>query len=496
MVLRSIRATLLSWYALILVGTVGLFGTVVYYSLRRNVLEEINDRIRDQAVAIAVTWEDNADEAADAVAFELTELFPVFHGEGDDLPYFIGWHRDGSVGLVSRPGLSVPYPGEICYRTRGMWREIAVGGSDGRLVLVGEHTGAVRAELRGFLALLLGSGGAVLAIALICGWFFSGRVLAPIHRISRAASEISGSNLDKRIDVGKTETELGRLAATLNSAFDRLRNVVEQQSRFTADASHELRTPVSIVLTTAEQTLTRDREAEEYRESLEAVLRAARRMKGIVDGLLALTRADSGGVSLKREDVELADVVEETLRLLKPLADHHSVSLSSSGTRPRVCGDLERLREVFTNLITNGIRYNRPGGSVTVLVQENGKEVEARIIDTGIGIAEDHLPHLFDRFYRVDPARTRDAGGSGLGLAITKWIVDSHGGSVTATSREGEGSTFTVRLPLSPVAKSPCDSRDFSTLTSLEDTACGPRTGAQERMRRPLRLRSPRRVPE
>ncbi|MBI1853060.1 MAG: HAMP domain-containing protein [Planctomycetes bacterium] len=482
---KSIRTTLLWWYVVILVGTVGLYGTVVYYALRRNVLTQVNDRIREQAVAIALTWEDNADEKADAVAFELTELFPVFAGEGNDRPYFIGWKKDGTVGLVSRAGLEVPFPGQVCYRTRGMWREITVGGSDGRLVLVGEHTGTVRAELSGYLQLLLGSGAAVLALALLGGWFFSGRVLAPIHRISRAASEISGSNLARRIDVGKTESELGRLAGTLNSAFDRLQKTVEQQSRFTADASHELRTPVSIVLATAEQTLAKDREAPEYRESLEAVLRAARRMKSIVDGLLALTRADSGSVTLERDNVDLAEVVEETLALLEPLAGEHAVTLSSSGPRPLIIGDRERIREVFTNLVTNAIRYNHRGGTVAVVVQENGTHVEAKVIDTGIGIAEEHVPHLFERFYRVDAARTRAAGGSGLGLAITKWIVESHGGSITVSSREGEGSTFTVRLPRISEVRPPCDAVDSSTARSLTGTTDRPLTRVQQPIQHP-----------
>jgi two-component system, OmpR family, sensor kinase len=443
----SIRTILLSWYTLILFATVAIFGVVVHCALRHNVYGSIDDRIRDEAVAIAITWEDDSKESAKAIVFDVAELFPAFRAEGPEDPYFVGWSADGTLRVASREGLSVPFPGGVTYRDRGDWREIAVQGTDGRLVLVGEHTGAARAQLRSFARLLIGSGLGVLVLALVGGWFLCGRVLAPIHRMSRTAAEISASNFSRRIDVKATESELGRLARTLNSAFDRLQGAVEQQTRFTADASHELRTPVSVVLTTAEHALARERSAADYRRALEAVLRAAKRMKSLVEGLLVLVRADSGRAAFARDVVEVADVVEETLDFLSPLARQNGVTLSSDAARTQVVGDHERLREVFTNLVANGIRYNRPGGRVDVVVRETAEHVEVSVSDTGIGIPADHLPHLFERFHRVDPARSRAAGGCGLGLAISKWIVEGHGGSIAVESREGEGSTFTVRLP-------------------------------------------------
>ena len=250
--------------------------------------------------------------------------------------------------------------------------------------------------------------------------------------------------------MSRTESELGRLASTLNDSFDRLQQAVEKQSRFTADASHELRTPVSVVLTVPEQTLARERDGDEYRESLAAVLRAARRMKNIVDGLLVLTRADSGQVALDRVDLDVGRVVEETIELLGPLAKEHGVALEQAGPHVEIQGDRERLREVFTNLIANGIRYNRADGQVRIELAEKNGNVDVSVRDTGIGIPAQHLPHLFDRFYRVDPARSRKAGGSGLGLAISRWVVESHGGSITVESTEGEGTTFTVSLPKKP----------------------------------------------
>jgi len=447
-VFGSIRTILLGWYALILLLTIGVFGGVLYASQRRAILGEVDERIRNHSAAIAAATEV---DPLDGVEIELSEDYlGLFRREGPAHPYFAVWRPGGEFVFASREGLAIPFPERAGFRDRQQRREIAIESSLGLLILVGQHTGERREDLREFLGLLIGSGLAVMGLALLGGWFLSGRVLAPIRRISRTASEISGSNLSGRIDVGRTESELGRLAITLNEAFERLQEAFERQSRFTADASHELRTPVSIILTSAEQTLERDRDPAEYRESLEAVLRAARRMKGIVDGLLTLSRADSGALTMGHDGVELAELVEESLGLFAPMAKERGVTLSWSGPKLLVSGDRVALQEVFANLVSNGIRYNRPGGSVSVSLEEDGDRILAAVTDTGIGIPAEHLPHLFERFYRVDEARSREAGGNGLGLAISKWIVESHGGSIAVGGRVGEGTTFTVVLPRDP----------------------------------------------
>ncbi|MFG0318489.1 MAG: sensor histidine kinase, partial [Planctomycetota bacterium JB042] len=345
------------------------------------------------------------------------------------------------------PG-DVPFPTAEGFRDRPPRREATRRGADGLTVLVGASTASMAAAHREFLLSLAGAGAVVLALALAGGWLLAGRVLAPIHRMSQAAAGISEADPTRRLDVGRTETELGTLAATLNDAFDRMHEAVERRTRFTADASHELRTPVSVVLATAEQALARPRAADEYEEALETVRRAARRMKHLVDDLLTLTRADAGDLPLARDPVDLAEVSRDVLDLVRPLAAEAEVTLSLDGaTGVVVPGDRDRLRDALTNLVRNAIRYNRPGGRVTVSVRNGGEDAAIAVEDTGIGIAREHRGRLFERFTRLDEARSRRDGGAGLGLAIAASIVDGHGGAIDVDSTPGVGSTFTITLP-------------------------------------------------
>jgi heavy metal sensor kinase len=271
--------------------------------------------------------------------------------------------------------------------------------------------------------------------------------------MSAAAASISASDLSGRLDATTTVGELKQLAETLNATFGRLEAAFERQKRFTADASHELRTPLTIILSQVELALRKERTPAEYREALEACLRAGHRMKGAIDGLLTLARADAREFQLAREKLDLKPLVEETVAMLRPLAAERNVTLRVVAEPCELVGDRERLREVVANLVTNAIRYNKPNGRVDVTL----KGMALTVADTGIGIPEKDRPHIFERFYRVDKARLRedasagqaragDAGGTGLGLAISKLIVEAHGGTIGFVSREDEGTTFTVAL--------------------------------------------------
>jgi signal transduction histidine kinase len=244
------------------------------------------------------------------------------------------------------------------------------------------------------------------------------------------------------------DTELAGLAGVLNGAFDRLRAAFDRQRRFTADASHELRTPLAVIRSHADLALTRPRSAEEYQQALGACRTAAGRMTAIVQGLLTLARADAGSADGGSERVPLDRVVEESVALLQPLAEESGVTLDSRTTPLIVPGDRASLAQVVGNLVENAIRYNRPGGDVRVRLEGRDGSAELTVADSGIGIPAVDLPHVFDRFYRVDKARTRAAGGTGLGLAIVKTLVDAHGGTVTLESTPGVGTTVRVRMPL------------------------------------------------
>jgi heavy metal sensor kinase len=385
----------------------------------------------------------------------------------EDQPYFVVWTGDGRLFESSlAPGMPIPARPETPpplaspprggaindpsarFRSASGMREIVLRGPLNTCVLVGRSIRAEHAEQRTLLWGLTGSGMVVLVISLAGGWLLSRRVLKPIARISEAARQISASELSRRINVDDTQSELGSLAATLNDTFDRLEAAFKQQVRFAADASHELRTPLAVIHTQLELALSRDRTPEEYRQAMQACMRAARRMRSLVDSLLVLARADAGRLELRRERFDLAASVEECAAMLAPLASQRNVELTAATDAPaEVVADRMRVTQVITNLMNNAIAYNRDGGRVRVSVGRDDGVAVLTVADTGVGIAPDEQADVFARFFRTDKARSREAGGSGLGLAICKSIVDAHGGDIRFASRPGEGTTFTVRLP-------------------------------------------------
>ena len=441
---RSIRTTLLFWYGLIFLLLLAASGTTVYLRISRTIFRAVDAKLETYAQGVAAGLVEMDDGSIDLEAPKsLRNLFR----RGDDLPYYLVWDRSGKVIHRSPAAKDAPMPAAEFRRSRGSSREVAVRGPVHTWILVGGKARDEIHSLHEFLAACLFAGGVMTVLALGGGWLLATRALRPIARISEAASTITARDLTRRIDVAHTKSELGRLAQTLNETFDRLQTGFDQQARFTADASHELRTPLSLVLSQAELALMKERSAQEYREALESVHRAALRMKAVVEGLLTLARADARQLTLAKEPVAVAPLVEETAALLGPLAAQRKVAVTVHAQPATVSGDRERLRDSVSNLISNAIRYTPEGGRCDVTVSAEGAEMVLRVADTGIGIPEKDRPHIFERFYRVDQARSRDKGGSGLGLAITKWVIEAHGGSISFTSEEGKGTTFTLRLP-------------------------------------------------
>ena len=229
--------------------------------------------------------------------------------------------------------------------------------------------------------------------------------------------------------------------------FDRIESAFSQQVRFTADASHELRTPVAVILSHAELALDKPRPIEELRKTIETCRRSALRMRSLIESLLTLARFDSGEVKLESRSFDLARTVGDAIAL-DPAAGGQAADHVSDRSGPRHRdGDPDRIAQVVTNLLTNAIRYNHDQGVVTVILQSLPAETVVSVTDTGIGIPPEHLAHIFERFYRVDNARSRKDGGVGLGLAICKSIVTAHGGQISVSSHLDRGTKFEVRLP-------------------------------------------------
>lgn len=263
------------------------------------------------------------------------------------------------------------------------------------------------------------------------------------HRIG------SGETLRERLFVPRDEDEIAKLARAFNELLDRLESAHGTQQRFLADASHELRTPLTVMRGEIEVALRRERPAEEYREVLESSREEIERLARLTENLLSLARSDAGEGLVTRETIDLATLCERVREAMSAAAAEKRMTLSVEVPEPVwVQGDTGALERVFLNLAENAIRYSPAGESVTLHAFADGREAVLSVSDTGPGIGAEHLPHLFQRFYRVDKARSREHGGAGLGLAIVEALVKAHGGSVAVSSVVGKGTIFTVRLPL------------------------------------------------
>lgn len=396
-------------------------------------LDDVRDRLRDPG---------------DVSAFP-PELHALF--EGGTGTYLACWDGDGSPLFVSanapadlRPPTG-PDNGSNHYVDVDRRREHHRVHSSGMSSVVGRDISAEQSELRNFGLLLTLGGGAVWLAGLAGGWWLAGRALKPIDTIGRTASRIAAGNLDERIEIADTDNELDRLGRVLNGTFDRLAAAVETQKRFTADASHELRTPVTIILSETQRALKREREPEAYREILANCRTAAERMRTLVESLLVLARQDLPSSGAEPVACDLAEIVGGVADLLQPLADERSITVKREFSPAPIKGDPHSLAMVAQNLLSNALVHPPSGTTVTLTTATGDEGVVLEVSDNGPGVAEEHLPHLFDRFYRADPARGQAQGQTGLGLAIAKTIVENHGGRIEVASCQG--TRFRVILP-------------------------------------------------
>jgi signal transduction histidine kinase len=263
-----------------------------------------------------------------------------------------------------------------------------------------------------------------------------------------------GRSLHRRVPSLKALDELARLTSTLNQMLGRLERSFGTLRRFTADASHELKTPLTVLRTGIERSITHPETPPEVMETLEETLFEVNRMTEMVDSLLTLARVDEGRAPLHLDDVDLREVLAELAETANILGEQAAVQVAVQVPAEAVPMkvDRSRIRQLLTNLLTNAIKYTSAGGTVDIESALDGARVVLTVRDTGMGIAPGDLPHIFDRFWRADAARSRTGSrpGSGLGLAISKWIAEAHGGTITVRSRPGRGTTFTVSLPLDP----------------------------------------------
>lgn len=452
----GVRWKLTVWYGVVLAVVLAVFSLAVYWTMRHQMMERIDQGLREELgdVRSEVT------RAADAAT--LSQWLERRFGRHEGIDFQIT-RADGSRLFVSDrlAGKSFPLPdptsdlsepvyASVASGPAERWRVVAVRvrGPDGLLtVQVARPLDDFEHESGELLTVLLLTGPLMVLVTLAAGYFLARRALDPVRRMADTARQISGDRLGQRIAVDNPDDELGGLAATLNDMLDRLERSFAEMQRFTADAAHELRTPLAVIRNEAEVALRQPRTGEEYGRVLENLLEEAVRLGQMADQLLFLSRQDAGLNPPMRDDVPLAAVLLNVVENMRPVAQEKGVALVlAANPACRVRGDENQLRRVFYNLIDNAIKYTGPGGTVTLSSRLDGEMADVSVEDTGIGIPAEHLPRIFDRFYRVDPSRTGDTGGTGLGLSICRAVVQAAGGSVVTSSVEGRGSVFTVRL--------------------------------------------------
>jgi signal transduction histidine kinase len=444
---ESLRARLLVWHTAIVTAVVAILGGTVCLLVWRAGIANIDAALQARAGTLSAAL-----HPAGRGTFDLT-LTPGT--TADARIYHTLWGPDGTPIDWSIGEEGIPRPAAPGARTRDGRRELAVHAESGAMILVGRDLGDLEREVWALAAVLLATGGAVLAFSLVAGWLFAGRALAPITRINRTARRMMQGDLSARIPVERVETELGQVAGALNGAFDRLQASLDRQRRLTADVSHELRTPVATVSAEVQWALGRERTIDAYRESLAVCRRAAGRMQAIVERLLTLARVETLANRDVAVSVRLDEVVRRAVADLGPQAAARNLAVAVDTTPVAVTGDPDRLLEAVTNVVANAVAYNVVDGRVDVSMRVDDETAAVVVADSGVGIAPTDLPLIFDPFFRADQARTRDAGGAGLGLTLTRSILERHGGRVECRSEPDRGTTFILTLPISngaPVA--------------------------------------------
>ena len=452
-----IRARLTALYSLILMLSLCIFGGIAYFAMRASIRTTVADELEERLDGVRDIITEEGPHGRAALQDEFQEYAD---GQGKQGRLRVA-DTDGHVVFAS-PGMESPLEAPRRRRTPSTF--IArIGGTKFRVlretiyVAGAPYDVTVAADLRDFdraldrFEIVLYSAVPVfLVLATFGGYWMSRRALEPVDEITQAARTIHAEDLARRLTVPKTSDELERLGNTLNEMLSRLEAAFRRITKFTADASHELRTPVSVMRTSAEITLRKPRSEAEYREALSQILHESERLSQLIEQLLVLARSDAGSAVLPMIRTDLTEPLRNACRQAGTLAKAKQLSFSENvPDHPLwVRGDAPSLERLFGVLLDNAVKYTPGGGRIEVhLNREDGFAI-ADITDTGIGVADDDLPHIFDRFYRADRARSRDWGGSGLGLAIGSWIAQAHGGEIRVQSRVSMGSSFQVRLPI------------------------------------------------
>jgi heavy metal sensor kinase len=451
----SIRVQLTGWYAVVLSLMLMVYATATFVAVRHEFQEQLDDQLHDDfesAEGLLTLTQDGR------VAMSGDRHHDPDNDEdrGSDV-----WSPNGDQ--IGRSGASAALPpvalaaagGQAHYESivagARRWRTL-IGTTlvSGRSVVlrVARSEERLREQLSEVLKVLVLGLPLVIVLAGLGGYLLARRALAPIDHLAAEARRVTAERLHERVSVPNQHDEIGRLAAVINDAFARLEASFDKLRRFTADASHELRTPLAVIRGIGEAGLVETRTPAEYKEAIGSMLEEIDRLTTLVDTLLRLSHGDAGSVHLSREPLDLGQLTREVAASLAVLAEERRQQISiQAADGVSVKADRLVLREAITNVIDNAIKYSPMAASIALSVRTDGRDAVVEVADQGPGIPAEHRERIFDRFFRVDTARSRDAGGTGLGLAIAKWAVELNGGSIRVDAGATGGSVFRISLP-------------------------------------------------
>lgn len=467
MVFKSIRSRLTAWYVTLLAIILILFSVLLNYFLSKRLYESVDNSLTVSATVVATSA---TMRMTSSPLPGLNEFFDQFMSVGNLNKFYRIYDGSGNVGSRSSNISASQFPlsqnayadaleGKNSYETfkvggkhpiRVITMPVIQDGNLINLVQVGTSLEAVQETLGNLKIFLFTAVPSVLIFAASFARFMARRALKPISRIIDTAREIGqGQELSKRIPVLKIKDELGQLALTFNEMMNRLENSFKQMRQFSSDASHELRTPLTVLKGQNELILSKPRKPEEYQEVIVSNLEEINYMSKVLEDLFLLSKSDENQVNLDCRLLDLKPLVEEICKHADVLAGEKNIKIVIAFLEAvQIKGDEVRLRQMVWNILQNGIKYTQCGGELKISLQNEGEFALLTIQDTGIGIPEEDLGFIFNRFYRVDKARSKDEGGSGLGLSICRQIAKAHKGTIDVESKLGVGTRFKIRLPL------------------------------------------------
>jgi heavy metal sensor kinase len=458
-----IRWRLSLWYMSLTALVLVIFSVAVYIGLERRLSATLDEDLRSQASLAASSVTFGGGNAILDAAYQLsndallwvlslngTQMLKV---GGTQFEQFSPQQDEVERAAVGKTTLSTVKVGDQTLRMitvpiRGGDRRGSTNEIVGALQL-GYSTSRVEDALDLLVQALLVIAPVAIVIAALTGYLLAGRALRPVADITRLAGQIDGDDLAARLSLDLPNDELGRLASTFDSMLNRIDLAFQRQRQFTGDAAHELRTPLALMRSQIDLALTQADTPLEFREALTALDGDVARMTSLVGMLLSLARADAGQLAPNRDSVDLADLARDVAEQLEPIARENGIAITTDLAPVTVSVDADMIIQVLVNLIDNAITNTPPGGTITVCVAPGDAATAlVAVSDTGVGIPPEHLPRIFDRFYRIDTGRARSRGGIGLGLAICQAIAHAHDGVLSAHSENGHGSTFTLTIPI------------------------------------------------